>query len=664
MKYRPEIDGLRALAVVPVILFHAGLDSFGGGFVGVDIFFVISGYLITSIIIKDLDKGNFSLVSFYERRARRLLPALFFVFLACLPFAYFWLLPNEFKLFSYSLISTSVFLSNIFFWLSSGYFAPQAELNPLLHTWSLAVEEQYYLFFPPLLMMTWCIGRQKILYILFLTFIISLITSHIGAYSSPNATFFLLHTRLWELMLGAIVALYLFDHPKAQLANDSNGYLKFFFQIAGLSGLALILFSIFKFNESTPFPSLYALIPTIGTALIIMYSLPGTLSQKILSFKPFVFLGLLSYSAYLWHQPIFAFAKHRSLYEVNHETMIILSAASIIIAFLSWRFIERPFRDSNFLTQFTVFRLSIFGLIFFLVIGVIGTINNGLSQRMSDSVLLISNQNKNWRDTNPCTFEGPISLVNLESCYNPDNTVYLIGDSHAQSLAKPLRSILEANGYNLISWTSSACMPIAGVSRLPESKKCSLYIDQMKTQIASNPGIIVMSSRWRLNLKGNRFDNREGGVEIGPSGQVYVNNKHEDDVIAYILRALKVWAHDYPMILVDQIPEAGWNVPTFKMKQIMFQKGPFRPVTTSYNLYKRENSEIIKIFSELNEVATVIETAPLVCDQISGRCNNEVGGISLYRDNNHPSKVFSEIITEKIWEKIKTDLSKERNKKE
>jgi peptidoglycan/LPS O-acetylase OafA/YrhL len=209
MDYRREIDGLRALAVLPVILFHAGFDSFSGGFVGVDVFFVISGYLITTIILAELEQGKFSIVNFYERRARRILPALFLVMLVCLPFAWLWLLPIDMKDFSRSLIAVSVFVSNILFWRESGYFDTATELKPLLHTWSLAVEEQFYVVFPLLLILLWRLGRRWILVTLGLAFFASLALSEWATYANRSAAFYLLPTRGWELLLGAFAAFYL-----------------------------------------------------------------------------------------------------------------------------------------------------------------------------------------------------------------------------------------------------------------------------------------------------------------------------------------------------------------------------------------------------------------------------------------------------------------------
>jgi peptidoglycan/LPS O-acetylase OafA/YrhL len=208
MNYRKEIDGLRALAVIPVILFHAGFTTFSGGFVGVDVFFVISGFLITSIILKEIEAGTFSILNFYERRARRILPELFLVMLVCLPFAWLWLLPDDIRDFSKSVVKLTEFISNIYFYKQTGYFDTANELKPLLHTWSLAVEEQYYLFFPLLLLITWRFGKLFVFVTLTLILLSSLFYAQYIVYSEPSAAFYLLPSRFWELLVGALVAFY------------------------------------------------------------------------------------------------------------------------------------------------------------------------------------------------------------------------------------------------------------------------------------------------------------------------------------------------------------------------------------------------------------------------------------------------------------------------
>ena len=232
MKYRPEIDGLRALAVIPVILFHSGFEIFKGGFVGVDIFFVISGYLITTILIEEIENNRFSIINFYERRARRILPALYFIMLVCIPFAWIWMLPSQIKDFSLSLIAVSFFTSNFLFWRESGYFEALADEKPLLHTWSLAVEEQFYLFFPIFLIVLWRFGKNKVFWIIIFMTFISLVLSEWGWRNKPIANFYLPPTRVWELFSGAIIAFII-----QKKGIQKNNFL-------ALIGLFTIIFSI------------------------------------------------------------------------------------------------------------------------------------------------------------------------------------------------------------------------------------------------------------------------------------------------------------------------------------------------------------------------------------------------------------------------------------
>ena len=279
MRYRPEIDGLRALAVVPVILYHAGLRAFSGGFVGVDVFFVISGYLITSIILAEKQAGTFTLLRFYERRARRLLPALFVVICACLSFGWLWLLPEDMKSFSQSLVAVSTFSSNVLFFLKSGYFDPSAEFIPLLHTWSLAVEEQYYMLFPIFLLLTWKLKSRWVVTILAVVAAASLGAAEWASVANPSFAFFLLPARAWEILVGVLTGFYLNSSDSKQ---NTGGR---FCEIASLAGLLMILYAVFFFGKQTPFPGFYALIPTVGTALIILFSSDRTFVGRLLQRK-------------------------------------------------------------------------------------------------------------------------------------------------------------------------------------------------------------------------------------------------------------------------------------------------------------------------------------------------------------------------------------------
>ena len=376
MNYRREIDGIRALAVIPVILFHAGFGLFSGGYVGVDVFFVISGYLITGIVMNDIKRGTFSIADFYERRIRRILPALFLVVLICAPAAFFILLPSDLKEFGQSLIAVATFSSNMFFWSQSGYFHGAAELKPMLHTWSLSVEEQFYVFFPILLLLMWRWKRKLIVPVLLAIAVASLFLAEWGALNKPIAAFFLLPTRAWELLLGSLVAFYLADDSRKQLSITQSNVLS-------AVGLIAVAYAIFRFDARTTFPGLHAVIPTLGTALMIIGAKPETWVGKFLCQPAMVSVGLISYSAYLWHQPIFSFARHLGLAASATLTLGALAVSSLVLGYLSWRYIETPFRRNRSIPRNRIFLFAGFGSLAMLLAGVSGHVLNGFIDRLN-----------------------------------------------------------------------------------------------------------------------------------------------------------------------------------------------------------------------------------------------------------------------------------------
>lgn len=506
MDYRREIDGLRALAVLPVIFFHAGFQSFSGGFVGVDIFFVISGYLITSIILTEKSSGRFTLINFYERRARRILPALFVVMLACLPFAWLWLLPGNLNDFSKSLIFVSIFSSNFLFFNQSGYFDTAVELKPLLHTWSLAVEEQYYLLFPIFISILWSKFWGRASGIILFIALISLIFSHWSAYNYPVANFFLLPTRIWELFIGALVALYLFNHDQnIHTDRKINSTL-------GLAGLILILFSIFTFDDRTPFPGFYALIPTIGTALIILFANEKELVGKWLGNKLFVGLGLISYSAYLWHQPLFAFARIRSFDAPTTGLLLALSLLAIFLAFLSWKYVEKPFRDKAKFSQKHIFIYSLIGSVFFVGLGIIGNVNKGFDQRFSIPPAIadeftLKNQNvancfKNYKEDG-----STIDFCFLGDPEGKNSEIAVFGDSHAIALLPAFDHIGKKIGKSIVHIGLGGCPSLLDVWALKGKFAIGVCKNLAERQIAyvrdNQIKKVFLASRWTLYTDGN-----------------------------------------------------------------------------------------------------------------------------------------------------------------
>ncbi|MDB2665429.1 acyltransferase [Gammaproteobacteria bacterium] len=540
MKYRAEIDGLRALAVLPVILFHAGFELFSGGFVGVDVFFVISGYLITTIIISEMAEGKFSIVNFYERRARRILPALFFVMFACLPFAWMWLTPNDLKDFGQSLIAVSTFSSNILFWLESGYFDTAAELKPLLHTWSLAVEEQYYILFPIFLMFTWRLGIKWVVILLFIIFLFSLslaqwvVDPHIldyfigknnlfgdllqNAFDNPSTGFYLLPTRIWELLIGAFLSIYLLH--KTHIKNISVN------QVLSFCGLAMIGYSIFVFDDRTPFPSLFALLPTIGTGLVILCAVPETFVYKLLSQKLMVGCGLISYSAYLWHQPILSFARHR-LFEISDSLVIIFCFISIILAWFSWYFVEMPFRNKKKLPRNKIFGGSIIGAFLFVLIGFSLHTTNGFEKRANFSKELYSSFEVKIPACREVIVTGLKKPLGCKLGVEKESFDFILfGDSHIPPLVSLVERLAVKNGLSILYSSKGGCLPFLDTYLQRKDRKTTSCYDVNKQiykfAIEESVKGIILAARWALythgdyNFRGGYFvsNNKNGPFNL------------------------------------------------------------------------------------------------------------------------------------------------------
>jgi peptidoglycan/LPS O-acetylase OafA/YrhL len=337
--YRPEIDGLRAVAVLVVLLYHAGMPGFSGGFVGVDVFFVISGFLITRIILTEIESGKFSYRSFYERRIRRILPPLLLVSVLTIPVAVLTMYPDQLIDYAKSLIATQLFVANVHFLLSSGYFQTASELKPLLHFWSLAVEEQFYFVVPALLMLAVRFGRRWVFGLLWVIVLFSFVLADWMSTRQPDVAFFVLPTRGWELGIGALVSVHFGRIDTAAMRFPRIAV------ICGGIGLVMIAVSVPILSEITPFPGRFTLIPVIGTALVIGFSRPTVGSGRLLSSPLMVSIGLVSYSAYLWHQPLFVFARLQLGGEAPLSLLLVLVFVAFVFAALSWRWVEMPFRD-------------------------------------------------------------------------------------------------------------------------------------------------------------------------------------------------------------------------------------------------------------------------------------------------------------------------------
>jgi peptidoglycan/LPS O-acetylase OafA/YrhL len=422
LQYRKEIDGLRAIAVLPVILFHGGVFGFSGGYVGVDIFFVISGYLITLIIIDERDRNQFSIINFYERRARRILPALSIVLLFTTITAFILMPADLLMSYSQSLVSVASFASNILFYQTSDYFSTASGEKPLLHTWSLAVEEQYYIFFPVMVTAFWFIGKKYLLSIIALLSVISLLYSqYISGIGEVDANFYLIFSRVWELFFGSLIAFSnLHTLSIRRWGKD----------IVGIVGLSLIFYSLIYFDKQTPFPGIYTLIPVLGTGVIIAFIDNTTYVGRFLSNKLFVAIGLISYSLYLWHQPVFAFLRLKTIREPQPIMFVWAIALIFALSYLSYKFVEKPFRNKSAIPRASIFRYSTVSIALILAIGLLGHFYKGFENRFRNNIYTDTIEFSPKRDE--CHTKGKQYLKPNNACryFGRNITWASFGDSH------------------------------------------------------------------------------------------------------------------------------------------------------------------------------------------------------------------------------------------
>lgn len=630
MIYRREIDGLRALAVVPVILFHAGFEAFSGGFVGVDVFFVISGYLITTIILAELELGKFSIINFYERRARRILPALFVVMLACLPFAWFWLLPSDMKDFSQSLVAVSVFASNILFWRESGYFDNAAELKPLLHTWSLAVEGQYYVIFPVFLLAAWRFGKRWILFLLATFFIVSLGVAQWASLAKPAAAFFLLPTRGWEFLIGAFAAFYLSKANRAEFGKGVS-------EIGGWLGVALIFYAVFAYSKSTPFTGLYALVPTGGAVLIILFATNQTTVGKFVGNTALVSIGLISYSAYLWHQPLFSFLKHSNFHQ-SETTYFALIIFTFFLAFITWKFVEGPFRLRKSISKSVVFVASALMMIFFVSVGALGHKTNGFDARSEMLVFKDLTYDNSLLGYKNCENVLNQSEPKLNYCYGGNNVAnaLVVGDSHADDKFYGIQKASTTFDWQLIG--NSNCPPLLDVHvKSADGTECTERLKKLFAYIDENKSIklVVLSFAHMYPLdKWIAADHIKRKIDPKDSLIEDISNPNLDKVESFyagLARSVSfLSSRSIKTVIVLDVPEL-----TYFPSDCLKNKTACNFVKSDvYERQKLLRNRISNLKSSSSDLL-VFDSIQVFCSENETTCSIFNDGHSMYRDSHH-----------------------------
>jgi peptidoglycan/LPS O-acetylase OafA/YrhL len=621
--YRPDIDGLRAIAVLGVVLFHAGL-GIPGGYVGVDIFFVISGFLITSILLKDLRRGTFSFFGFWERRARRILPALTVVVLAIVIAGWFLMLPADYEALGRQIIALVALSSNIQFWRETGYFAAASEEKPMLHTWSLSLEEQFYLFLPILLFLLFRFRKSAwIAPTLIAGSVISFALSIYGSYRNPASTFFLLPTRAWELATGSLLA---FANPLSRCRLRSA---------MAWTGLAAILLPFFFYHPGMRFPGLSAVPPVAGATLLIWCGMrkhpeePLPLPGKFLTTRPLVWIGLISYSLYLWHWPLFAYEHYLGTSPASLTLRLSLIVAAFILAALSLRFIERPFRSREHLaTKRSVAFASTASMAATVILAFFLVQTNGYPPRVpADSISYAVSSNDFPYDRRHTVSDIPDNLTKLGIQDIPE--IFVWGDSHAMAMLPAIHETCLELGKSAAAATRHGLSPTIGWARknsratrrqdMEYSQKVFEHIVNQADQ--GKIKTVILIARWSI------FS------EIASEAENF------EDSLENTIRMLL--SHQLGIIIVKETPCFPYDVPRKLAIQALFKKKEGLYITREDHL--KSNPHQSELFERISRISSRIVVIDPVHSQIDaeGRIPASEAGRSLYKDEDHLSSFGS-----------------------
>jgi len=629
--YLPHIDGLRSIAVMSVVLHHIWPKIVPGGYIGVDIFFVISGYLIAGIIKREMQDGNFSFILFYERRARRIFPALFAVLIFCLIFGYFIFLPSDYAVSLRGILGTLFFISNIFFWrdLEDGYFAEtDAGLNPIVHTWSLSVEEQFYIFFPILLIFLYRIKIKKIPLILTIIFFFSFFISEYFLDSKPVAVFFLSPFRFWELLAGVLLAFISIPDPKSRLLRE----------IIMIAGLVAMLYPCFSFSNSTKFPGINALLPVLGSVIIINFGKKeNSIVRSILNLTPLVYIGLISYSLYLWHWPIVVFFKYLSINHAILENLSLVFFVSLLISILSYHYIEQPFRGVKGSETFS--RNFIFNISAILIV-IIGSINiggifvKGFEKRFSEKIIQYDKARKPNIKYKSCdNLTDPKDWCILGNKKNEVQTLFF-GDSHLMSWAEGLNDMYKTKDHSAILAMLSACPPIFRLksirSEFRKDNSCSKKNFEVEKYLSENPSIknVVLVGVWSEYFNG-----------LTPINVVLNNNIEYKNIEGAVegtkFTIKKIKAMKKNVILIGPVPIYEKSVPfTLAINEKLNKKTK----KTTLKFQKEFNKNFFEFVKSYKGDLKFIDPLSWICNK---NCLIEKNNRALYFDSNHLNKLGS-----------------------
>ncbi|KAF1029083.1 MAG: O-acetyltransferase OatA [Pseudomonas sp.] len=638
LAYRRDIDGLRAVAVIAVVLFHFGFPGFTGGFVGVDIFFVISGYLITSIIWRERESGRFSFINFWARRARRILPALFVMMFGALVVGWFLLAPSDYEELGRSIHNQVIFISNLFFMRQDGYFDTASDMKPLLHTWSLSVEEQFYIVFP-LLLMVLASRLKHWRLVLFVLLLISLAASVWAVPRYPEKAFYLLPLRAWEMLAGAVLAVM---PVRARRAGPMMA------QVVSLIGLALILVAVFAYNANTAFPGAAALLPVLGVVgLIWANGQQVTLASRLLGSRVLVGIGLISYSWYLWHWPVLVYGKYASLDGLATWEVAALLVMSLVLGYGSWRFVEAPLRERRLLAgRRSILIAALIGLVGLGLIGKALSWTDGAPWRLSPQALQFA-QAHTWSPHLMNCLSDDKKNNHRELCHFGPQTnasrILVWGDSHASALIPALEDGAAKYDVSITQAGYSGCMPFYRKENTPGCRAFNQRVTTLLGQASFSD--VVLVARWSLYVYGERSGDTGASIHNPKTGEY--DRAIAEQIFADGLReqVARLRAGGHRVWLVKEVPLQHFSVPYRLSRLAMLGRATDRegmPVGD----HLRRQAYIETVFDQIAAAdpgVRLLDPAPVLC-ATAGWCGVELNGHALYTDDNHLSNVGARFI--------------------
>lgn len=652
VNYRNDIDGLRAIAVMGVIFYHFGIGSISGGFVGVDVFFVLSGYLIGGITFSQLQSSQFTFTNFYFRRIRRLFPVYVFVMLVTFIVAYSIMLPIDFREFGQSIFASTIYISNVLFFLEAGYFDSSSHLKPLLHTWSLSIEEQFYLLFPFLAWLTSKLSRSWVFAFFTLLTAASFIFSVLYIEKDSTAVFYLYPFRAWELFLGVILAI----NVVPEIRNKTVG------SMLSIIGILMILIPYFSYDNSTLFPGYSALLPCVGTALVLHSGSQGYhVIHKILASSIPSFIGKISYSLYLWHWPIFVFYVYDKQNELTLSSSLMLLLLTFVLSVSSWKFIETPFRKGNIL--FSRSKLSVFASTAivsgaFLLVGYYIHVNNGMPSRLNQeqssfSDIQLFGPLPNCEEHNNDVYPN-IRHCKLGEPQSSEKYTLIWGDSHAGAFAQGILKSFNGRDKDLLLAWSGGCPTLFDIKKTEtastnaEDALCTIHNEAIKSLIkrdADKIDAIVLIGRWSYYIHGKGY-----GVDSHNLISIDYSDKNKQKELGNSPKFTTVFESTLREIqqtgievfVLEQVPEFTQFDSRKHAIELLSGSSSIDEVINQYTVEEYSNviyrqSSVIKLLNRMDKegVSRTLHTHKYFCNDST--CSTIQDTTPIYFDNNHLS---------------------------